>query len=193
MANDRPRNTQGRYEPEYDDEEFLEAVREHAPAGTQEVADAVGVTRPSATYRLKQLEETGDVQRKKIGARAVVWWLADTDMEDTADADTEGRLKRLSNELDEAITVGEQVYESGDAHTLDDHEHDAEGQFARPLTDDRTAVDERDAEDIIADLEAFIEETDATELPLPSADAVRDDYHAHRHRENLECLANDDE
>ena len=58
--------------------------------------------------------------------------------------------------------------------------------------DDRSAVEERDAEDIIADLEAFDREGDAPEPPLPSAEAVSDDYYAHRHRENLERLATGD-
>lgn len=34
--------------------------------------------------------------------------------------DAETRLKRLSDELEEPITVGETVYEDGDAHPLDD-------------------------------------------------------------------------
>jgi predicted ArsR family transcriptional regulator len=59
--------------------------------------------------------------------------------------------------------------------------------------DDRSAVEERDAEDIIANLEAFDAEGEPPASPLPSAEAVRDDYHAHRHRENLERLARDRE
>ena len=59
--------------------------------------------------------------------------------------------------------------------------------------DDRSAVEERDPEDIIEVLEAFVEEGDAPEPPLPSAEAVHDDYHAHRHRENLDRLARESE
>jgi len=54
--------------------------------------------------------------------------------------------------------------------------------------DDRTAVEERTPEDILADPDTFLDEQDAPDTP-PSADAVRDDYHARRHRENLERLA----
>lgn len=37
-------------------EEYIDAGREHEPAGTTEIADAVGVARQSADYRLRQLE-----------------------------------------------------------------------------------------------------------------------------------------
>ena len=43
--------------------------------------------------------------------------------------------------------------------------------------------------DILDELDTFLDEHDARNVPVPSADAVRDDYHAYRHRENLERLA----
>ncbi len=55
--------------------------------------------------------------------------------------------------------------------------------------DDRTAVEERPAGEILDDLDAFIEAGDAPAPPLPSVEAVSEDYHARRHRENLERLA----
>lgn len=60
-------------------------------------------------------------------------------------------------------------------------------------TDDRSAIEERGTDDVLDVLETFVEEGDAPESPLPSAEAVRDDYHAHRHRENLERLAHESE
>ena len=59
--------------------------------------------------------------------------------------------------------------------------------------DDRTAVEGRTAEDILGNLDTFLADHDAPEAPLPSSDAVRDDYHAHRHRENLKRLADSGE
>lgn len=50
---------------------------------------------------------------------------------------------------------------------------------------------ERDPEDVIDTLETFLGERDVPEPPLPSTDSVREDYHARRHRENLERLASD--
>lgn len=58
------------------DEEYVQAVAGHEPAGTVEVADAVGVTRQSADYRLRQLREEGRVNSKKVGG-VLVWTLPD--------------------------------------------------------------------------------------------------------------------
>jgi predicted transcriptional regulator len=41
-----------------------------------EIADAIGMTRQGVNQRLKQLEERDIVERKKVGSRAVAWWLA---------------------------------------------------------------------------------------------------------------------
>ncbi|PSP60217.1 hypothetical protein BRC73_03250, partial [Halobacteriales archaeon QH_7_66_37] len=59
------RDTHGRYTSEYADEEILKAVREHAPASTKEIADAVGCSRQNADRRLRQLRERGAVASKK--------------------------------------------------------------------------------------------------------------------------------
>lgn len=56
----------------HDEEEYLDAVREHSPASTSEVADAVGVTRQGADYRLRQLEDEGKVSSKMVG-NSLVW------------------------------------------------------------------------------------------------------------------------
>lgn len=61
------------------DEELKEAVKELTPAGTQEVADHVGLTRQAADYRLQKIEErysTPWVWSKKIGPTKV-WLHAD--------------------------------------------------------------------------------------------------------------------
>ena len=57
----------------YTDEQFIEAVKEHSPASTSEVAESVGCTRPSADGRLKGLVEEGEIHRKKIG-KVQVWY-----------------------------------------------------------------------------------------------------------------------
>lgn len=172
--------------PRVTDEEVLAVLRENDDPvlSTAEVADELPIKRRATLTRLQRLAENGVLARKQTGGRNTVWWLTDSEEGETT---PEARLKRLSNELDEPVAVGEQVYESGDAHALDapegDHEH----------PDDRSAVEERDAEDIIEELEQFLNEGDAPAAPLPSAEAVRDDYHAHRHRENLERLAREGE
>lgn len=56
----------------HDEEEYIQAVEENQPAGTEEIAESVGVARQSAVYRLDKLEEEDKVSRKKIGS-TLVW------------------------------------------------------------------------------------------------------------------------
>jgi len=61
------------------DEELKAAVKERTPAGTQEVADHVGLTRQATDYRLRQIEDRYEnpwVWSKKIGPTRV-WLHAD--------------------------------------------------------------------------------------------------------------------
>lgn len=58
----------------HSDEEYLNAVKKNSPAGTQEVAKEVGVSRQAADVRLRKLEEEGRVKKKKIGG-TLAWFL----------------------------------------------------------------------------------------------------------------------
>lgn len=71
------RDNSGRYTAKYAEEDILAAVREHAPAATSEVAEAVGFARQNADYRLRRLAGEGKVQRKKVGPTLV--WLPATE------------------------------------------------------------------------------------------------------------------
>lgn len=62
----------GLIERSYDDEDFLDAVREHEPATTKEVMDIVGCSRKGALYRLRNLEEEGMLKSKEAGT-SLVW------------------------------------------------------------------------------------------------------------------------
>jgi len=66
------RDDRGYFQAEHDDGEYLAAVTEHEPAGTAEIAEAVGVTRQNADKRLRQLQDEGKVRSKKIGT-SLVW------------------------------------------------------------------------------------------------------------------------
>lgn len=57
---------------DYTDDEFIKAVEELAPVGTQGVADYVGCTRQNARLRLLSLHEQGHVDVEEIG-QAYVW------------------------------------------------------------------------------------------------------------------------
>lgn len=59
----------------FPEEDYLDAIREHAPhATTVKIAETVGVTRQGADYRLRQLREEGKVRAEKIG-NTLVWSL----------------------------------------------------------------------------------------------------------------------
>jgi predicted transcriptional regulator len=53
------RDDRGHFQAEHDDREYVGAVAEHEPAGTVEIAEAVGVTRQNADQRLRRLEDEG--------------------------------------------------------------------------------------------------------------------------------------
>ena len=72
MGEGRERNEGGRFEPDHTDGEVLEAVRNHEPAGTREVADELGIARQSADYRLRRLLDEGRVSKEKVG-NSLVW------------------------------------------------------------------------------------------------------------------------
>lgn len=57
-------------------DEYLEAVREHEPASTREVAESLGITRQGADYRLRQLKDKGLVESKQIG-NSLAWSVVD--------------------------------------------------------------------------------------------------------------------
>lgn len=56
--------------------EFLE--RNNKPfVTTTNVAEALGITRQYAHDRLTELVENDEIERTKVGAKAVVWWSND--------------------------------------------------------------------------------------------------------------------
>lgn len=62
----------------HDEEEYFRAIRAHSPASTSEIADAVGVTRQGADYRLRQLRDEGKVKTKMVG-NSLVWMLEEAE------------------------------------------------------------------------------------------------------------------
>lgn len=75
----RERNEQGQFVGA-DDETVLDAVREAGHIATaRDVAGALGCTREAAYQRLAALHDRGVVERRKVGGRAVVWWLVEED------------------------------------------------------------------------------------------------------------------
>lgn len=139
----RNRGDGGRFVEKASLDDVLAILRDRdEPVTGKEVGDALDISNRSALDKLNELHTRKVIERKKVGAGAVVWWLAD----DPVQSD-----------------------------------------------DGRTDTPERDPEDVITTLETFLDERDTLAPPLQSADAdaVREDYHARRHRENLDRLASD--
>jgi len=61
-------------------EDVIKAIETHSDVfvTATEVADEIGVTSTTINERLHELKEEGEVERKKVGANAVVWWLPDS-------------------------------------------------------------------------------------------------------------------
>jgi predicted transcriptional regulator len=61
-------------------DDVLTAMRDmDAPFATnKDVAEAVGCSPDTARRKLTELHEDGPVERRKVGANAVVWWIPDT-------------------------------------------------------------------------------------------------------------------
>jgi len=76
MVNTERNSESGKLTEQYTDEEFLEAVEEHEPADTSEVADTVGCSRRNADVRLRKLEEEGEIRKKKVG-NSLTWFSAE--------------------------------------------------------------------------------------------------------------------
>lgn len=76
MGYNRDRDDQGQFQSEVSDEEIIAAVKQNEPAGTQEVADEVGIARQSADYRLRHLQEEGHISVNKVGG-SLIWSVND--------------------------------------------------------------------------------------------------------------------
>lgn len=114
---DRSRNESGQFNDRVPPERVLDVFDDRGdrarPLTAGDVVDALNVSQRTALNKLNELVAAGSLDSRTVGARARVFWRPIP-----ADADEE--LKRLSNELSEPITADEQVYESGDRHTLDE-------------------------------------------------------------------------
>jgi len=70
----RLRGESGEYVEEVRPEDALAVFTDNEPRTAKEVADELGVVRRTAYNKLSDLEEQGDLRKKKVGSRAVVWW-----------------------------------------------------------------------------------------------------------------------
>ena len=71
---ERDRNTEtGKFTSEFNDHEFLDAIRTlDGTGGTTEIADIVGCDRRTAYLRLRTLEESGEITSRSAG-NTLLW------------------------------------------------------------------------------------------------------------------------
>ena len=84
------RDDRGQYRTAVSDDEILSFFgRAGRPYQTaQSVGDEFNLERSTAYRRLQRLADEEQLQKDEVGARAVVWWLADEDGEIIAEAGT---------------------------------------------------------------------------------------------------------
>ncbi|MFC7205122.1 transcriptional regulator [Haloferax namakaokahaiae] len=70
------RDEGGRWSPQFEDGDFLDAVTSLPVASTQRVADEVGCSYDLAYRRLKELEKDERVESEKVGG-AFVWLIVE--------------------------------------------------------------------------------------------------------------------
>ena len=69
---DRSRDDSGRFDGDYPDRVFLDAVRESDLPTTGDVSRVVGCSRSTAWERLRALEADGQVEGRTVGS-ATMW------------------------------------------------------------------------------------------------------------------------
>lgn len=73
----RERDEHGKFTEEIRLKEVVEVLDGDEPVKTaKEVGEELGCTSETARQKLLELRDRGVVKRKKVGAGAVVWWLA---------------------------------------------------------------------------------------------------------------------
>ena len=104
----------GRYTPSVTDADILGILdRASAPVMTAtEVANELPIGRSAVRKRLVDLHDRGTVERKSVGARSVVWWIAEKDDETPdfksgfgafAETDLEAQVEQASEEFDQWV------------------------------------------------------------------------------------------
>ncbi|KYH23864.1 hypothetical protein HAPAU_39430 [Halalkalicoccus paucihalophilus] len=115
------RDSGGKYTASVSDEDILTAIdHTSGPVATAaELADILPIGRRAIRERLLDLRERGDVDRKTVGARSVVWWrTTDSNDEATPDfragygafagSDFAEQVEAVSDELDRDFQESEQ-------------------------------------------------------------------------------------
>ncbi|GAA0242538.1 hypothetical protein ACFFQF_23105 [Haladaptatus pallidirubidus] len=88
---------------------------------TEEIADHTNESTEATRVTLTELHDQGRIERLEIHNLGVIWWAPRPLDEVLKSVDTDTILKRLSDELETAISLGDgTVYENGDKHPSED-------------------------------------------------------------------------
>lgn len=80
MSNER--NDRGRFVERVSLVDVLGVVSDRdEPVTAKEVGEGLDITNRAALNKLNELHDRGDIERKKVGGRSVVWWLTDAAVE----------------------------------------------------------------------------------------------------------------
>lgn len=108
---DTNRDAGGKYTPSVSDKDILTAI-DHAPgpvATAAELADVLPIGRRAIRERLLDLNEHGEVARKTVGARSVVWWRTTDSDEETPDFRTGFGAFASSDFAEQVEAVGDEL------------------------------------------------------------------------------------
>ncbi|MHB9288109.1 hypothetical protein ACKVMT_13850 [Halobacteriales archaeon Cl-PHB] len=72
----------GEHSYKYPDESFIQALEEEGLAGTSKIASLVGCTRRMADIRLRELSESGEIKKSKVG-NSLLWSFEEDTNEET--------------------------------------------------------------------------------------------------------------
>lgn len=68
------RDEDGRYREKVSLDEVREFFRRSEPRTAKEIGDALDISSRAALNKLNEMHAEGEIKRKKVGARAVVWY-----------------------------------------------------------------------------------------------------------------------
>lgn len=89
MTNEnRKRSDDGTYTETVTPKDVLAILTDKEPRTATEVADKLGIARRTALNKLDKLAADDQIRRKKVGGRAVIWWVPYKDNQ--PDRDTSG-------------------------------------------------------------------------------------------------------
>jgi hypothetical protein len=107
---------------------------------TEEIAERTDESTAATRVTLSELHDQGRIERLEVRNSGVIWWAPRPLDEVLKSVDTDTILKRLSDELETAISLGDgTVYENGDKHPSEDLDRETESKNQTTSTEKNTA------------------------------------------------------